>query len=131
MTLRVGAVDLLAVAIADGLAGGDNHAALRWSTEFIWDVDHVEPEERSALLADRPRSTGHPAWDAVLGGIVEMLAHRHGLLVPPWTAEPDRFLAQWWFFSDRQAWRVSAVTNAPAALANRGVFIHAAALESV
>jgi hypothetical protein len=51
--------------------------------------------------------------------------------VPSWTASPERFLTSWWFFSDLPAWQVSAFVSAPAALANRGVFIHADALRSV
>lgn len=131
MTLRVGDVDALAEFVSAELARDDLHAALRQVAEFIWDVDHVEASQRQALLGPRPRHTGRPEWDALVAGVVEMLANRHGLRPPAWTIEADRFLETWWFFSDRPGWMVSAFTNAPAELANRGVFLHASALESV
>ncbi|MGI9016436.1 MAG: hypothetical protein ACR2HR_04890 [Euzebya sp.] len=131
MTLRVGSIDRLAPVIADALERTAPHEALRWVAEFVWDLDHAPPDNRAALLTPCPESTGDCAWDALLAGVAEMLAHRHQLRVPPWSADPSRFLDSWWFFSDNPAWMVSAFTHAPAALANRGVFIHAAALESV
>lgn len=127
----MGNVEALAAAVRAALEDEDVHLALRAAAEFVWDVDHAEPAHRGELLAPRPTSTGRPAWDAVLAGVSEMLAARHGLRVPAWTVEPDRFLSTWWFFTDRPTWMVSAFTAAPAALANRGVFIHAAAFESV
>lgn len=131
MILRVGDVNALAGQVRSALSRGERHEALRWVAEFVWDVDHSPATGRAALLADRPDQTGDPAWDAMLAGVVEMLAARHGLGVPQWTAEPDRFLTTWWFFTDRPGLMVSAFTESPAALANRGVFIHAASLESV
>lgn len=130
MVFRVGEVTVLAGHVRDAIAQSDRHGALRWVAEFVWDVDHAG-QRREALLAPRPEHTGDEAWDALIAGVVEMLAARHELPVPPWTSEPDRFLTTWWFFADRPAWMVSAFTGAPAALANRGVFVHAAALESV
>lgn len=131
MLHRVGEVAALAEQVRRSLADGDRHAALRWVAEFVWDVDHAHPTERTRLMADRPPSTSEQAWDAMLAGVVELLSSRHGVPIPAWTVEPERFLATWWFFSDRPAWMVSAFTEAPPALANRGVFVHAAALESV
>lgn len=131
MVFRVGEVTVLAHHVRDSLTRADRHGALRWVAEFVWDVDHSPGPAREALLTPRPPRTGDKAWDALLAGVVEMLAARHQLAVPAWTGEPDRFLTTWWFFTDRPAWIVSAFTGAPAALANRGVFVHAAALESV
>jgi hypothetical protein len=131
MIYRVGPATALAEQLRDVLAGGDKHAALRLVAEFVWDVDHAGADARAPLLDERPGPTGAPQWDAMLAGVAEMLALRHGLRVPPWTAEPDRFLATWWWFADQPAWMVSAFTNTPAALANRGVFLHASALTSV
>lgn len=131
MVSRVGDVAALAGAVRSALSEGDLHAALRWVAEFVWDVDHASADRRPALLAPSAPPTGDSAWDALLAGVTEMLAARHDLLVPPWTADPSRFLPSWWFFSDQPAWMVSAFTEAPAALANRGVFVHASAFESV
>lgn len=131
MAFRVGDITALAGGVRSALSQGDPHAALRWVAEFVWDVDHATPKQRKVLLAPSPPLIGEVAWDAMLAGVTEMLAARHHLPVPPWTAAPERFLQTWWFFSDRPAWIVSAFTEAPAALADRGVFVHASALESV
>lgn len=131
MILRVGDIDTLAGRVRNALAQGDRAGALRWVTEFVWDVDHSPVGSRADLLRHQPAGTGDPAWDAMLAGVVEMLAARHKLQVPPWTAEPNRFLSTWWFYSHQPGLMVSAFTGAPAALANRGVFIHAASLDSV
>lgn len=117
--------------MAAALGERDGHGALRWVAEFVWDVDHCAPEQRPALLAPRPSGTGEAAWDAMLAGVVEMLASRHGIAIPAWTVEPDRFLATWWFFSDRPAWMVAAFQEAPPQLSGRGVFVSARALASV
>jgi len=117
--------------VRDALGRADPHEALRWVAEFVQDVAHSAPADRAALLRPEPGATGDPAWDAMLAGVTEMLAHRHQLPVPPWTVAPHRFLQTWWFFTDRPAWMVSAFTEAPAALANRGVSVHAGAFESV
>jgi hypothetical protein len=131
MVLRVGDVDTLAREVRVALAEPNPHCALRWVAEFVWDVDHAPASARASLLEPRPASTGADAWDAMLAGIVEVLASRHGVAIPAWTVEPDRFLSSWWFFSDRPAAMVAAVQEAPPQLANRGVFVSARAFTSV
>lgn len=131
MWFRIGDTDALAAHVRAALAGGDRHAALRCVAEFVWDIDRAAVAARTELLTPRPASTGEPAWDAMLAGIVEWLCSRHRVPIPPWCVEPDRFLATWWFLSDRPAWMVAAVQEAPAQLANRGVFVSARAFASV
>ena len=70
-------------------------------------------------------------WDALLAGVVEQCCFDHGVAVPAWTLHPARFLDQWWFVTPYPSLHASAFVATPAALANRGVFIHGSSLESV
>lgn len=67
----------------------------------------------------------------MLAGVVEQLCFNHQLEVPAWAMGPGRFLDQWWFVTPYRSLHPSALTQTPAALANRGVFIHRQSLESV
>lgn len=66
-----------------------------------------------------------------MAGVVEDLCFHHDLPVPSWTLSPSRFLGQWWFVTPYRSLHASAFVATPAALANRGVFIHESSLRSV
>lgn len=89
-----------------------------------------DPSRLAALLAPEPPPTGDARADALLGGLAEHLAARHGAPVPRWSADPGRFLDRWWF-PHRRAFDALALRDAPAALRRRGVFVHHDALERV
>jgi hypothetical protein len=63
--------------------------------------------------------------DALLAGVVEHLCFHHDVPVPAWAIRPARFLERWWFVTPYRSLHASAFAETPAALANRGVFIHA------
>ncbi len=128
---RIGDVAATADAVARALAVDDTAGALRVVSEFVQDVAVATSSRRDELVRPTAPATGRQEWDALLAGVVEMLALRHGLAVPAWTRTPNRFLTRWWSVADRPAAAVSAFTETPAALANRGVFLHASSLESV
>jgi hypothetical protein len=113
------------------LAAGDEHEALRWVAQFVAVFERASPADRSGLVADEPPSTGDHRWDAMLAGVAEQLCFSHELAVPAWSLHPSRFLDQWWFVTPYRSLHASAFAATPAALANRGVFIHGASLESV
>lgn len=128
---RIGDVVATADRVRAALAVEDQASALRLVTEYVQDVAAAGPTRRLELLQPPAPPTGDRRWDALLAGVVEMLALRHGVAVPAWTVAADRFLDRWWVMADRPGAAVSAFTETPAALANRGVFLHAASLESV
>ena len=113
------------------LAGSDQHEALRWVAEFVAEFRRASSADRPGLVADEPSSTGDRRWDAMLAGVVEQLCFEHELAVPGWAMQPGRFLDQWWFVTPYRSLHPSAFTETPAALANRGIFIHRQSLESV
>jgi transcriptional regulator with XRE-family HTH domain len=83
------------------------------------------------LVADEPAATGDRRVDALLGGLAEHLALRHGFARPAWCVAPTRFLDAWWFPHARRAFDAIAVRDAPAAFRRRGVFLHPSSLERV
>jgi hypothetical protein len=113
------------------LAVLDHHEALRWVAQFVAEFQCAPSTERPGLVADEPQPTGDRRWDAMLAGVVAQLCFDHGLTIPAWTLQPGRFLDQWWFVTPYRSLHPSAFTETPAALANRGVFIHGSSLESV
>ena len=85
----------------------------------------------TALVVERPPTTGDPRFDALLAGLVEDLAAR-GLVRPPeWIYDPDRFLDVFWFPVDLPSLRIAGLRDAPAALARRCVFLDRRDLQRV
>ncbi|MDZ4826381.1 MAG: helix-turn-helix transcriptional regulator [Actinomycetota bacterium] len=116
-------------AIAGAIAEGDQPYALRLVAELAaWVRDGVV--EPGALDAD-PGSTGDRRWDALIGGVAEMLATELGGATPPWAGAPSRFVEGWWFVSRLRSVRAAVVVETPPALAARGVFVSRSSLESV
>ena len=120
-----------ATQIRSCLALCDEHEALRWIVQFVAEVKRAPLEDRPGLVVDEPPATGERRWDAMLAGVVEQLCFDHGVAVPGWVMQPGRFLDQWWFVTPYRSLHPSAFAETPAALANRGVFIHGRSLESV
>lgn len=67
----------------------------------------------------------------MLAGLVEHLASHDQLTAPAWVHDEDRFLQVIWFPVDLPSVRVSALRDAPAALARRAVFLDRRDLERV
>lgn len=126
-----------ATGIRSAVRRGDPSEALRWVAQLVADIERAPAVRRAALIRRAPPSTGDRRWDAMLAGAVEYVCHRFGLEIPPWSADPDRFLDRAWFVIETILGRpspglaVSAFCASPASLANRGVFVHLSSLESV
>ncbi len=120
-----------AVQIRRSLAAADKQEAFAWVAQFVTEFEHAAAPERLRLVEAQPPSTGDQRWDAMLAGVVEHLCFHHGLTLPAWTMNPDRFLDKWWFVTPYPSLHASAFVETPPALANRGVFVHASSLESV
>ena len=95
--------------------------------EFQLRADDLRP----SAVAQEPTPTGHREWDALLGGVAEWLAGRHGFACPGWTARDGRFLERMWFVSGTPGFRAVALVETPAALRRRGVYIPERSLRRV
>ncbi len=76
-----------------------------------------------------PSTTGDRRWDALLAGVVDDLALRHGFDPPGWTQQ--RHVVPFWFVGTTPALHAYAFAHSPVSLAVRGVFIDPADLESI
>lgn len=124
------AVDLgrhLSASLQNGETVGDR---LRLVRQFIMDCDNST--NVAAQIADAAMLTGDRGWDALVAGVVEDIAYRHGAKVPRWAMEPERFTDdRWWFVTSFPALHATAFVETPASLANRGVFIRRASLVNI
>ena len=77
----------------------------------------VESKRREEILEAGPSLTG-TRWDALLAGLVEHLAGLHGLAVPAWCDEPERFVDPPWVVIGAVGSR--SVVRAPAAFLRHG-----------
>lgn len=82
-------------------------------------------------LGVEPAPLGDRRWDALIGGVAEMLFHEAGRPTPGWASSPGRVLDRPWFVSRLHKLWPEIFRTTPAALASRGVLISAASLESV
>jgi transcriptional regulator with XRE-family HTH domain len=114
--------------IHGAIHSGDRAWTLRLIAELVAWV-RTEGVEARCLQQD-PGLSGDRRWDALIGGVVEMLCAEVDLSVPAWASGPGRFLDELWFYSSlRSLWPYIFVTT-PAALASRGVFLSADSLAS-
>ena len=116
-------------AIAVALRSGDEPYGLRLVAEMVGEI-RTGLIDASGLEAD-PGSTGDQQWDALIGGVVEMLSHQRERAVPAWASAPSRFLDDMWFVTRLRSVRAAVFADTPPALATRGVFLSASSLESV
>ncbi len=91
--------------------------------EFLDDFQAADPHTRQAMITDRPDPVGDPRFDAYLAALAEYLAIRHGLQVPAWVEEPQRFLDQWWFPTRFRSLHAMALVESPASFRRRGIFV--------
>jgi hypothetical protein len=96
---------------------------LKWRliAEFLEEYRWEPPEERLALLAGEPGSTGDTRWDVFLAALAEHLALRDHRRAPAWAE--GRPLESFWFPFNTRAARVDAIVHAPAAFRRRGVYV--------
>jgi hypothetical protein len=120
------------------LLARDSAERLRIAADWYTRARRQELSVVRNSIDERPSSSGDPRWDAMLAGFAEQLCLQHGLQhglahtePPPWAMRPEYFLRTWWFLSPYASLHPSAYLETPAALANRGVFVHAADLASI
>ncbi len=114
------------------LAGESTGVCLRLVRQFIMDTERLHPLGVTENVFEPSPLTGNRGWDALIAGVVEDLAYRHGVKVPQWAMEPERSTDDcWWFVTSIPALHPTAFVETPASLANRGVFIRRASLVNV
>jgi hypothetical protein len=123
----------LGTSLARSLEAGERTGdLLRLVRQFIMDTDRRDQKGVTENIATTPRLTGDRGWDALIAGVVEDIAYRHGVAVPSWAMEPARSTAdRWWFVTSIPALHPTAFVETPASLGNRGVFIRRASLVNV
>ena len=105
---------------------------LRLVRQFIMDTERLDASGVTGNVREPATITGNRGWDALIAGVVEDLAYRHGVAVPRWALEPERSTDDcWWFVTSIPALHPTAFVETPASLANRGVFIRRASLVNV
>jgi hypothetical protein len=80
-------------------------------------------DDKAALIADEPSSTGDLGFDAALAGTAEYFAREAGLPSPEWTDGPGRFAEPWWFWAPRPVYHAYVLARTPAPFFRHGVFI--------
>jgi hypothetical protein len=106
-----------------GLELGHRDAFLR---EFL-DEFYVESraERRAAMLADEPPMTGDERADPYYAAVAEHLALKYRLPVPPWTANPRRFLNRPFFPAGLESLKAILLVESPTAFRRRMIFVDA------
>lgn len=89
----------------------------------------LTPEAQVRALR-RPAPLTGTGWDAFLAAVVEHVAQLHGLSVPSWALEPDRYLDPPWFVSSDPGTARESVRFAPAAFVRHGVFPDLSSLDA-
>jgi hypothetical protein len=115
--------------LAELVSDADEQRRWLYLAEFLTEYSDEPPAAREGLIAERPRPTGSPQWDALLGALAEHLAFHDELHTPAWVSEPDRFLDVFWFPTNTPAARAEAMVHAPASFLRRGVFVERRSLE--
>ena len=106
-----------------GMEFGDRDAFLR---EFL-DEFYVEgaAERRAAMLMDEPPMSGEDRADAYYAAVAEHLALKYRLPVPPWTANPRRFLDRPFFPAGLESLKATLLMESPIAFRRRMIFVDA------
>ena len=102
--------------------------------ELIQVADDLAAEDgavRVALAVTPPQPVGDRRFDAFLAAVVEHRLEEEDLVLPEWTAEPQRVCEEPWFVSDLPEYVDRARRESPPAFARRGVFLVPDELASV
>jgi hypothetical protein len=110
-------------AAAFGLEFGGRDAFLR---EFL-DEFYVEgeAERRAAMLMDEPPLSADDRANAYYAAVAEHLALKYHLPVPPWTANPRRFLNRPFFPAGLESLKATLLIESPTAFRRRMIFVDA------
>lgn len=119
--------DTLATLARRSREGEDFFFALREWLDDLYGA--FEPEERAAMIAERPPNLDDPRLDAFLAALAEHFAAVYDLERPTWATEPARFLDHLWFVGEYRAFDSWALVQSPAAFRRRGIMVTAGLFE--
>lgn len=113
----------LAWVAALGAAHGQLDFLLR---EFL-DEFYATPDaaSRAAMVADEPPWLTDRRANAYLAAVAEHLSLRNDLPVPPWAAEPSRFLDRPYFPCGLDSLKATLLVESPTAFRRRMIFVGA------
>jgi hypothetical protein len=120
----------VAAEVRERLAEDARAEAFRIVADWYSRARRSTADEVEHAIARCPSTTDR-RWDALLAGLTEQLCLEQGRACPRWALAEDRYLTAWWFMTPHTSLHPSAFVEAPAALANHGVFIHRADFESL
>lgn len=89
------------------------------------------PEDKLALIAERPEPTGKPEVDAYLAAVAESLCRENALAPPAWTEAPAYYLSRPWFAGELQSLKAILLAESPVCFRRRNLFVSANALQRV
>jgi hypothetical protein len=89
------------------------------------------PEEKMALVADSPESTGEPETDAYLAAMVESLCREVSKNPPVWTESSSTYLPRPWFAAGLESLKAILLAESPVSFRRRNLFVSANALHRV
>ena len=118
----------LADVAARSLAGEDFFFCVR---EHLSALTLVPPEDRPALVADRPADLADDVAQAYLGALAEHICATAGVPTPSWALTDDRFLDRIWFGTETAGLEAWCLVESPAAFRRRGLFVTRGRLERV
>ena len=82
-------------------------------------------ERRAAMLMDEPPMSGDDRANAYYAAVAEHLALKYHLPVPPWTANPRRFLNRPFFPTGLKSLKATLLMESPTAFRRRMMFVGA------
>lgn len=88
-------------------------------------------QDKLALVAERPESTGEPATDAYFAAVAESLCRECGLPPPEWTESPAYYLSRPWFGGNLESLKAILLAESPPCFRRRNIFVSANALQRV
>ncbi|MEZ5167050.1 MAG: hypothetical protein R2695_11385 [Acidimicrobiales bacterium] len=119
----------IASLIAEELARGDTDFALRLLARLVADFRARRSSDDRALIVAEPASTGDDRWDALLGATIQRECRHNGHPIPAWTNFDT--LEQWWFPAGETILRARTMQRTPVDFQRLGIWLDAAALETL
>lgn len=121
----------LARSIHEDIARDDRTWPVRKTAELVARFRQADPDTRRRMITAEPPGTGDQRWDAFVAAVAEWLAVQHGLEVPGWAYNRNRYLRRGWWITPMVSMRAWEYAGSPASFKNRGVYVHRESLANV
>jgi transcriptional regulator with XRE-family HTH domain len=117
--------------IADELADGAGHEALRTWVQLANDLDSAEDALKVVLTFVRPETTGEQRYDTLIAAVVEHRLRSRRLPIPAWTRSAELACQPEWYVAGIPGLEDDARAHTPPAFLRHGIIIHEVDLQSV